>query len=540
MAEKNTQKATSASKDNIWESGRKRFGIRNLRRNRNSKWSFAGQQPGEEVRLVVRRHWWFLMRPALPVFGAFLLLILALWGVTVLPGNVALWGSIIAILFLFLLGVAVWFAYRYLVSWWYETYIITNKRIINARGLLQPTRQQTPLDSVEQVGLGMDSMLGLLLGFGTIHLYLTGGDLVLREVPNPKKVRDAIQGITDEVKAKKKPEAPVPLPEDPDIAQALKELAQGKPVPQLQNADADLPPLKGENERFHGPRRTFGGILRIPTDVRYTSGEYTVKYVQRSRYVLWRNESAPTAALMVVVPVTLLMPSFNLVTGPFLGYWLLFMGLIVLGLLITMGLIYMNYVDDVYILTNKRIIDINRHFVFFFEQRIETEYKNIRDIKVMVPNVLERFLDIGNVYVQTPGENPDIILQSVDHPFVLQDEISAIRGFKEKTDKVKKENAEKKSMEVWFGTLFKRLEDTTRSRGAPDLRFKDLLIAMEYAHECGLEVSVWGESAASPEIPPGCVLHQSPPPGTLMEPGSMIEVVLSTNQPAPVINQIQY
>jgi hypothetical protein len=542
MADKTTPSNNKAASQERWRSGRPRWDLLRFWQGRNREWHFSGQEEGEEVRLVVRRHWWFLVQPALPLIGCTLALFLLIWAAIVYPAVGAFWYLLEGAAFVGMLITGGWFAYKDLVAWWYETYIITSKRIINARGLLEPTRQQTGIEKVQQVGLDVNRVLGLFLGFGTIHVYLTGGDFYIRDVPNPSRVRDAIVGIKDQIASTKKKDEPAPKPQDPEIVAVLEKLAKEKPVPKLPDADENLPPLRNA-ERFRGPRRTFGGILRVPCNVRYVSGEYTVKYIQRSQYVLLRNMSLPLLLLVLVFPVTILLPSLGYVPEVVLGYWWVGSIFVIAALLISMGLIYSNYVDDVYILTNRRVIDIQRFFIFFFEKHQETEYKTIRDVKVKVGSVIERFLDVGDVFIETPGNSPDIVLSKVDHPFVLQDEISGIRTHKEKADAASKENNEKKNLHNWFSQVIIELEKaaTTRghninlSKGAPDLRDEDLLEAMTHAQEYGLNVVVSGEAIDNPHIPPGRVVQQNPPPGTVMEQGSKIEVVLSRRPvPAPI------
>src|SRR5712691_5950131 len=188
--------------EDLWRSGRARWGLLRFRRGSDKKWHFSGQQEGETVRLVVRKHWLFLLKPALPLVGSIVLFFVLLAANSSLPLLHPLWVGMEVVTGLLIFGTAIWFLYKDFLVWWLETYIITDKRIINSRGLLQPTRQETPLEKINQAGVDLDNLLGFIFKFGTVHLYLIGGDLKLEGVPHPKEVKDTIQGVSDSFKAK--------------------------------------------------------------------------------------------------------------------------------------------------------------------------------------------------------------------------------------------------------------------------------------------------------------------------------------------------
>lgn len=509
--------SSSVPQHEIWQSGRSRWNLRQFRRGRDKQWHFPGQQEGEIVRLVVRKHKWFLVGPALPLLGAIALFLFVLGLSTFQPGLHAIWLPANVITFLIMVVAAVYFVWRDLVLWWLETYIITNKRIIISGGLLQPTRKEIPIEKIQQVGFDKDTVLGTLLFYGTVHIYVPGDDVIIKNAPNPRKVKDAIQGITDEIKAKKAPKEAIPVPADPEMDALLKEMAQGKPPPELPNADEKFKPREDKGGRL-SPRRTFGGILRIPCDVHYFAGEFAVMYIQRSRFVLYRQIALPSLGLLTALVLTFF--SLNL--------WFLW-SIICLALGVFILLLYTNYADDVYILTNRRIIDIQRRFVFLFEGRVEIEYKQIRDKKVVVHNAWQRLLDVGDVTIETAGKEPHnkIVLPTVDHPFLILDWITKISNYKEEADKVKKANEEKETLHRWFAKVVTLLESKTQNNGVPNLHLLDFWSAVERASAFGWQLIPVSEDSSDPNIAPGLIIHQSPPPGTLMQTGGEIQVKLS-------------
>lgn len=511
-----------------WKPHRERH-WRIIYRGKDKKLHFHGQEKDEYVKMVVRKHKWFLVRPALPFIGAVILFLLVTVGTFRFPAFGSLWEVLEGLAVILMIATFIWFAWRDLVVWWYDVDVITNKRLISWRGILKPTRKETPTEKIQQVALDENNTLGeTLLRYGNLHLYLVGGELVMKQVPRPKKVREAIDGITDEIRTKKKPDSPLPVPADPVIAKVLEDLGKQKEKPKPPDPDSKYPPLH-DSKRI-GPRRTFGGPFRIACEVRYSWGESTVMYVQHSWFVLVQRMALPIIALLVVLPLYVYVPSTAILSHSLDGFWWSILGLAIVGLLLYIGLVYINWVDDVYILTNRRIVEIERKLMFLYEDRMDIEYKNIRDIRVTLPNFLMNLLDIGNVYVETPGSSPDLVFKMVPHPLFIQDKINELKGLKDKVDKIDQENNRKKELQTWFSKIITAQEQIqgqgrqTSSRGAPNVCGMDLFEAMEKAEEFGLEVVVQGEELVQAGF--GKVTHQNPPYGTLMEQGGELQVWL--------------
>ncbi len=246
-----------------------------------------------------------------------------------------------------------------------------------------------------------------------------------------------------------------------------------------------------------------------------------MQYIQRSKVVLFYELFFPVLILLGLL--------IGALTARFL--FGLFAVLFILGA-IFIGLIILNYIDDVFILTNKRIIDIERHFVFLFEEHDTASYDKITEIQVQMPNPFELALNVGNVHILTPGNNPDIHMTRIHDPFALQDRIFELQELKSKFDKTKTENTQKDQLNLWFSTVLSTLEPKLKNRGVPDLQAMNLWDAIDQADEIGMRVVPVGESSGYPHIPPGRIVSQIPPPGTVVEMDQenrpQIHVVLSS------------
>jgi hypothetical protein len=483
---------------------REQGGLRQVRREGDGQYTFKGKEKDEEVKLIVRQHLLFLLRPALPVLLVLLGFVFNSLLITHFHSFYQFWALIFLFLVVALFIALGYFLWKDFLIWWVNIDIITNKRIISCRGFLQPSRKITTLDKIVQVSIDQDSLLSILLAYGNVHIYLVGGQQVLKDVPKPREIRDAVQGIFQEFKASRPPaEKPIQLA-NPEMTALIGKLGKKEAVPTLPNADERYAHRQNLS-KLRRPLRRFGGPLRIPAEVTYASDEQTVMYIQRSKWLLISQLMLPGLVLLVALTLTFVLSI----------YAALMIG-IALAALLVMGLITINYVDDVFILTNKRVIDIERKFVIFFEARVEAEYKNIRDTRVKITNIFQNMFDVGSVYVETPGNNPDINMTLIDHPFFIADKINQIKSFSDKVKGAKDKNARQEELAKWFTNVVAVLEKKMVSRGVPNLQTLDLWTATEMAAEAGMKVVPVGEDDSYPQIQPGRIVSQDPIPGTLI------------------------
>ena len=480
---------------------------RRVGQGKNRHWEFKGRQQGEVVKAVLRKSKFFLITPALPFIASVLGLIVvgALFGIY--PGGDSFWVLLEVIMCVLVVITGVYFVYTDLVLWWVETYIITNKRVLIWKGVLSPSREEFGVDRVVQIASDQRGIISLLLNYGNVHLYLVGGkEPVLERVHNPKGVRDLFEKVTDEYKRNRSaPEQPHPNPKHPELHATLAQLSQKEELPTLPNPDEKYARFN-QPGRVRGPLRTFGGPLRLPCNVKYNGDEYTVKYIQRARSVLVVKLILPTLIFLGLIISLFYFPPLEL-----------YIAIAILCMFFVFAYIIINYWDDIYILTSKRIVDINRRFIFLDEEHLSIEYGQIKDVRVNVSNPLYIALDVGKVIVETPGNNPDLVMRVVDHPFSVQDMVYTVKGHKEKVDKIKGANDRKDQLNQWFGTIFSTMEQSVLGKGVPNLQKLDLFTAAERASALGMKVVPVGEVSSYPNIAPGLIVSQNPMPGTLVE-----------------------
>lgn len=107
------------------------------------------------------------------------------------------------------------------------------------------------------------------------------------------------------------------------------------------------------------------------------------------------------------------------------GVWALFVYMLfVLFLWIIIFIDFTTYHLDVWVVTNRRIIDINQR-TLFSRDTTTLMLEKIQDATVEVRGLLATIFNFGTLTIHTAGENPDIVIHYASDPIRSKDKILA-------------------------------------------------------------------------------------------------------------------
>lgn len=84
---------------------------------------------------------------------------------------------------------------------------------------------------------------------------------------------------------------------------------------------------------------------------------------------------------------------------------------------------FINWYFNVYIVTDRRIIDIDFR-PLFYKNISEATYDNVEDTSFSMNNIFQTIFNYGNVFIQTAAEKTQFEFIDVPNPAIVQDKVS--------------------------------------------------------------------------------------------------------------------
>jgi len=334
---------------------------------------FSGQLEDERIIVYTRRHWLTIIKWIWWPLVFLLICVLIAWGMTSLlrPASLSsrvLFGLVPAA------PALIWLVWKAL-DWANDRYIVTNKRVIHHERVyfFFESQKEAYLDKIQDVTIDIASPLATVFNFGDVKIETAGpGDPIkFQTVSKPR-----------------------------DIQQLILESA-GLPGKEQQAPSQPQPGL-------------FWRVWRLLYPLYPTEQEGVIIW-RKHWWVLYRDLILPLIAGFVLTLIWL----WALASLSYPGWvnFLFILALTVVGIWIIFELI--DWRNDLYILTNDRVIDIEKK-PFVMEHRREANLSAIQDVKFEQPTFTAKVLDFGNVRLQTAGKLGEFTFDNVPHPKDVQ------------------------------------------------------------------------------------------------------------------------
>jgi hypothetical protein len=166
-----------------------------------NQFHFKGQKEGEQILLVVHRHWFDILSQ----FFIILIMLLVLFGGFVFATPIIKLsnGLLSANLFLFLENVFFIFIWLFFfVTWidyYFDVWIVTNERIVNIeqRGLFSRGISELELENIQDITVEVSGIIPTFLNYGNLYVQTAAEKerFIFKHVPNPYAIKDLIMNL---------------------------------------------------------------------------------------------------------------------------------------------------------------------------------------------------------------------------------------------------------------------------------------------------------------------------------------------------------
>lgn len=408
--------------------------------------ALPGQEEGEVWLLRRKRHWVALVQSLILPFVIALLSSIVALSLHLLDFEISL---PLAILFIAIipLVMVVWFV----LDWWNDFYLVTTQRVLHREKviLLYETWDEAPLERIQQTNI-LRSALGNIFGFGTLEILTASaqGKMVWTYLRDPEGMRKVIQQQVKSLQYKSQQTA------REEIRQRLLQQA-GKPAEQQEAPPAaPAPEEMGKKPGLLARLRPSRPLLRL-------------RYEQAGE-IVWRKHW-----LFLLKRIYLALPAFLLLSAAIIfvsvSDWVgayrlpIFLASLVLWIVSFFWLWWEweDWRNDIYILTDSKIIDVEKKPLFFAMERREATLDKIQNVALRMPGLLPNILNYGDVLIETAGPTGAFTFNGVSHPAEVRHEI--FRRIEEYKAAQQRRDREQRKAEL--STWFQVYEEINKSSG---------------------------------------------------------------------------
>ncbi|MEZ4593541.1 MAG: hypothetical protein R3D55_20720 [Chloroflexota bacterium] len=300
------------------------------------------------------------------------------------------------------------------LDWSNDYFVITNKRVVHREFDLRTFRvdiKTARIDQVQSVEIAKPTFISNLLNFGTARITTASafGKILFDNIDNPIEVKETLDRQSKRVKTL-----------DASLEQSLlretfSEHFAVKPQYQpIGEKASELPPAQ--------PVQRPGLLWRLRQRYFWRVEEENAIIYRKHFIVLIIESVIPLGLALLGVVVTFVLIRFFEFTFRQLLPTLIFLySLDLLWFIWRME----DWRNDMFQLTDRLIVDIDRKPFGFGESRKQALLSNIQNVNAYTPGLLHTIFNYGNVEIETAGAESNLVFENIPYPSVIQSDIFA-------------------------------------------------------------------------------------------------------------------